>query len=156
MNSWSSSFGTYRDEYPRRSEVKPFTPVDEREAAARDLVLRYDTETGYMGYTIESGQPLFNVSLYDRVVIVRSGGVAGVHNTLDKMYVDLDILYCAMEEPGRVFTIAYRDLEDYVCIKRCSLDRVPDQPVVRTGARGFFATGVHAGGGPGDRFDGQG
>ena len=39
------------------------------------------------------------------------------------MYVDLDILYCAMEEPGRVFTIAYRDLEDYVCIKRCSLDR---------------------------------
>ena len=114
---------TYRDEYPRRSEVKPFTPVDEREAAARDLVLRYDTETGYMGYTIESGQPLFNVSLYDRVVIVRSGGVAGVHNTLDKMYVDLDILYCAMEEPGRVFTIAYRDLEDYVCIKRCSLDR---------------------------------
>ena len=76
-----------------------------------------------MGYTIDSGQPLFNVSLYDRVVIVRSGGVAGVHNTLDKMYVDLDILYCAMEEPGRVFTIAYRDLEDYVCIKRCSLDR---------------------------------
>ena len=114
---------TYRDEHPRRSEVKPFTPVQERDAAARDLVLRYDTESGYMGYTIESGRPLFNVSLYDRVVIVRSGGVAGVHNTLDKMYVDLDILYCAMEEPGRVFTVAYRDLEGYACIKRCTMDR---------------------------------
>ncbi|MCY3713361.1 MAG: hypothetical protein OXH02_08750 [Gemmatimonadetes bacterium] len=114
---------TYRDEHPRRSEVKPFTPVEERDAAARDLVLRYDTESGYMGYTIESGRPLFNVSLYDRVVIVRSGGVAGVHNTLDKMYVDLDILYCAMEEPGRVFTVAYRDLEGYACIKRCTMDR---------------------------------
>ncbi len=114
---------TYRDDYPRRSEVKPFTPVVERDAAARDLVLRYDTETGYMGYTIESGDPLFNVSLYDRVVIVRAGGVAGVHNTLDKMYVDLDILYCAMEEPGRVFTVAYRDLEGFVCIKRCRMDR---------------------------------
>ena len=113
----------YRDEHPRRSEVKPFTPVEERDAAARDLVLRYDTESGYMGYTIESGRPLFNVSLYDRVVIVRSGGVAGVHNTLDKMYVDLDILYCAMEEPGRVFTVAYRDLEGYACIKRCTMDR---------------------------------
>ena len=113
----------YRDEHPRRSEVKPFTPVQERDAAARDLVLRYDTESGYMGYTIESGRPLFNVSLYDRVVIVRSGGVAGVHNTLDKMYVDLDILYCAMEEPGRVFTVAYRDLEGYACIKRCTMDR---------------------------------
>ena len=113
----------YRDEHPRRSEVKPFTPIDERDAAVRDLVLRYDTETGYMGYTIESGQPLFNVSLYDRVVIVRSGGVAGVHNTLDKMYVDLDILYCAMEEPGRVFTVAYRDLEGFACIKRCAMDR---------------------------------
>ncbi len=113
----------YRDEHPRRSEVKPFTPIDERDAAVRDLVLRYDTETGYMGYTIESGQPLFNVSLYDRVVIVRSGGVAGVHNTLDKMYVDLDILYCAMEEPGRVFTVAYRDLEGFACIKRCTMDR---------------------------------
>ncbi|MXW05920.1 MAG: hypothetical protein F4Z81_12770 [Gemmatimonadetes bacterium] len=114
---------TYRDEHPRRSEVKPFTPVQERDAAARDLVLRYDTESGYMGYTIESGRPLFNVSLYDRVVIVRSGGVAGVHNTLDKMYVDLDILYCAMEEPGRVFTVAYRDLEGFACIKRCTMDR---------------------------------
>ncbi|MXY48919.1 MAG: hypothetical protein F4Y38_06400 [Gemmatimonadetes bacterium] len=113
----------YRDEHPRRSEVKPFTPVQERDAATRDLVLRYDTESGYMGYTIESGKPLFNVSLYDRVVIVRSGGVAGVHNTLDKMYVDLDILYCAMEEPGRVFTVAYRDLEGYACIKRCTMDR---------------------------------
>ncbi|MDD9948649.1 MAG: hypothetical protein OXU48_03865 [candidate division Zixibacteria bacterium] len=113
----------YRDEHPRRSEVKPFTPVQERDAAARDLVLRYDTESGYMGYTIESGRPLFNVSLYDRVVIVRSGGVAGVHNTLDKMYVDLDILYCAMEEPGRVFTVAYRDLEGFACIKRCTMDR---------------------------------
>ena len=113
----------YRDEHPRRSEVKPFTPVQERDAAARDLVLRYDTESGYMGYTIESGLPLFNVSLYDRVVIVRSGGVAGVHNTLDKMYVDLDILYCAMEEPGRVFTVAYRDLEGFACIKRCTMDR---------------------------------
>ncbi|MCY3554285.1 MAG: hypothetical protein OXH56_03090 [Gemmatimonadetes bacterium] len=114
---------TYRDEHPRRSEVKPFTPVQERDAAARDLVLRYDTESGYMGYTIESGRPLFNVSLYDRVVIVRSGGVAGVHNTLDKMYVDLDILYCAMEESGRVFTVAYRDLEGFACIKRCTMDR---------------------------------
>ncbi|MDE2845805.1 MAG: hypothetical protein OXO51_03780 [Gemmatimonadota bacterium] len=113
----------YRDEHPRRSEVKPFTPVQERDAAARDLVLRYDTESGYMGYTIESGLPLFNVSIYDRVVIVRSGGVAGVHNTLDKMYVDLDILYCAMEEPGRVFTVAYRDLEGHACIKRCTMDR---------------------------------
>ena len=56
-------------------------------------------------------------------MIVRSGGVAGVHNTLDKMYVDLDILYCAMEEPGRVFTVAYRDLEGYACIKRCTMDR---------------------------------
>lgn len=114
---------TYRDDHPRRSEVKPFTPVQERDAAVRDLVLRYDTESGYMGYTIESGQPLFNVSLYDRVVIVRSGGVAGVHNTLDKMYVDLDILYCAMEEPGCVFTVAYRDLEGFACIKRCTMDR---------------------------------
>ena len=48
--------------------------MQERDAAARDLVLRYDTESGYMGYTIERGRPLFNVSLYDRVVIVRSGG----------------------------------------------------------------------------------
>ena len=114
---------TYRDRYPRLTEVKPFTPVGEREAATRDLVLRYDTETGYMGYNIDTGQPLFNISLYDRVVIVRSGGVVGVHNTLDKMYVDLDILYCAMEESEKVFTISYRDSENLVCIKRCSLDR---------------------------------
>ena len=39
------------------------------------------------------------------------------------MYVDLDILYCAMEEPGRVFTVAYRDLKGYACIKRCTMDR---------------------------------
>jgi DNA gyrase/topoisomerase IV subunit A len=113
----------YRQDYPRRTEVTSFTPMDVREAAARDLILRYDTETGYMGYAIKRGEPLFNISLYDRVVIVRAGGIVGVHNVLDKLYVDLDILYCKMENPDQVFTVIYRDAEDCPCIKRFRLDR---------------------------------
>jgi len=113
----------YREAYPRRTEVTSFTPMDVRDAAERDLVLRYDTDAGYMGYAIESGEPLFNLSLYDRVVIVRAGGIVGVHNVLDKLYVDLDILYCKMEDPDQVFTVIYRDAEGYPCIKRFRLDR---------------------------------
>ena len=147
---------TYRDEYPRRSDVKPFTPVSPRDATARDLVLRYDKETGYMGYAIQSGDPLLNVSLYDRVVIVRAGGVAGVHNTLDKMYVDLDILYCAMEESGRVFTLAVPGPGRLRLRQALPPGPVPDQPALRTGTGGFFAPGVHAGIQSEDRTESRG
>ena len=114
---------TYREKYPRRSKVKLFAPIEKRVAAPKDLIFRYDKESGYLGYNIDSGVELFNISLFDRVAIVRSGGIVGIHDTLDKMYVDLDILYCAPEQKGLVFTIAYQDLEGFFYIKRFSLDR---------------------------------
>ena len=114
---------TYREKYPRRSKVKLFAPIEKRVAAPKDLIFRYDKESGYLGYNIDSGVELFNISLFDRVAIVRSGGIVGIHDTLDKMYVDLDILYCAPEQKELVFTIAYQDLEGFFYIKRFSLDR---------------------------------
>ena len=60
----------YKDNYPRRTEVTSFDQVVAREAAQRNLKLRYDKKTGYLGYDV-NGSTLMDVSQYDRVLVVR-------------------------------------------------------------------------------------
>ena len=62
--------GQYKDQYPRRTEVGSFDQVDVREAAQRNLKLRYDRNSGYLGYDV-NGNVLMDVSQYDRVLVIR-------------------------------------------------------------------------------------
>lgn len=113
----------YRNAYPRRTEIRSFEQVDVREAAQRNLPLRYDRDTGYLGYGVSSGHVLFNVSPYDRVLVIRKTGSYGLHDALEKLFVDRGMLFCGFVAPERVFTVVYRDEKGCPCIKRCKLDR---------------------------------
>ena len=62
----------YRSQFPRRTEIVEIERVDVRSAANRNLKLRYDKKTGYLGHQI-SGTTLCDVSLYDAVLAIRQG-----------------------------------------------------------------------------------
>jgi len=113
----------YKDQYPRRTEVGSFDQVDVREAAQRNLKLRYDKNTGYLGYDV-NGNVLMDVSQYDRVLVVRKNGTYSLHDAPDRLFVDKGMLFCDFIDPKRVYTVVYREKKtNYPCIKRCTLDK---------------------------------
>jgi topoisomerase-4 subunit A len=117
----------YRDLYPRRTEIVSLKKVDVREAAQRNLKLRYDRDTGYLGYEV-NGASLFDVSPYDRVLVIRKNGAYSVHDAPDKMFVDKGMLYCGYADKDTcaktVFTVVFRDdATGYPYIKRCKVEQ---------------------------------
>ncbi len=119
---------------PRRTKIQSFQQVDVREAAVRNLKLRYDEETGYVGYGISGGKLLFEISEFDRILLVRKTGLYSVVNAPEKIFVDKGLLYCGFadkEQIGKkVFSVLYRDKESRkVYVKRVRIETyVVDKP----------------------------
>ena len=113
----------YKAQYPRRTEVATFDRVDVREVAQRNLKLRYDKKTGYLGYEV-NGNVLMDVSIYNRVHVVRKTGTYALYEAPDRLFVDKGMLFCGFVNSERVFTVIYREKDThYPCIKRCVLDK---------------------------------
>jgi len=116
----------HRDDYPRRTEIISFGQVDVREAAQRNLKLRYDPKTGYIGYEA-SGNVLFDASQYDRILVLRKTGAYSVINVPEKLFVDKGMLYCGFADQETcaqtVFTIVYKNEKGYAHIKRCRIEK---------------------------------
>ncbi|MCL2294314.1 MAG: DNA topoisomerase IV subunit A [Spirochaetes bacterium] len=118
----------YKNSFKRNTTVKSFEKVDAREAAIRTLKLRYDNNTGYLGYEVASGEAYFDVSVYDRVLVIKKNGSYLVMNVPDRVFVDKGMLYCAMAEKDEmadvVFTILYKtDDNEALYIKRCKIEK---------------------------------
>ena len=113
----------YGKAYPRRTEIVSFEQVDVREAAQRNLKLRYDRNTGYLGYEV-NGNVLFDVSLYDRVLVIRASGTYSVQDVPEKVFVDKNMRFCGFVDPERIYNVIYRENKTgYACVKRCKIDK---------------------------------
>ena len=121
-----------RDKYCRDSQRKTvitsFEKADIREAALRNLKLRYDGETGYLGYGISTGDFLYDVSSYDRILVVRKSGIYSVINVPEKIFIDKGMHYCGLAEKeelsGMVFTVVFKNEENKaIYIKRCRIEK---------------------------------
>jgi topoisomerase IV subunit A len=113
----------YGGTYPRRTEVVSFEKVDVREVAQRNLKLRYDRDNGYLGYEV-NGSALFDVSLYDRVLVIRKNGVYSVINVPDKLFVDKGMLFCGFVDKEMVYSMVFRDPESLnPYVKRCTIEQ---------------------------------
>jgi topoisomerase-4 subunit A len=118
----------YGKQYGRLSEITSFERVDVREAAERNLELRYDSGTGYLGYGLKSGKVIIEVSPYDRVLVIRKSGVYSVIDVPEKLFVDKGMLACGHADKDiltkRVFSIIYRNNENKsVYLKRCKIEQ---------------------------------
>jgi len=112
----------YRDHFPRRTQIDSIAQVDVREAAQRDLKLRHDKQGGYLGYEV-NGAALFEVSQYDRVLIMRKDGSYSVVDAPDKLFVGTGMLYCGFVDKEQIFNVVYKDKKDFTYIKRCIVDK---------------------------------
>jgi len=119
---------TYGSGHERRTRIGDFEKVDVREAAVRSLALRYDKNTGYLGYGVNSGKELFKVSTYDRILVIRKTGVYSVVNAPEKLFVDKGMLSCGLADKevlgDHVFNIVYKDKKSgYPYLKRTRVEQ---------------------------------
>jgi len=113
----------YKPLHKRKTELVSFKKVDVREAAQRNLKLRYDKDTGYLGYEV-NGNLLFDVSPYDRVLVIRKTGAFSVIGVPEKLFVDKGMLHCGFVDKDLVFTAIYRDEETkFPYIKRFKIEQ---------------------------------
>lgn len=111
----------------RKTEITGFTKVDVKEAVNRDLSLRYDEATGYLGTAVTTGKEILKVSPYDRIFILRKSGVYTVMDVPDRLFVDTGMWYCGFAEKellSRIlFTVIYKDEKtQYPYIKRARVE----------------------------------
>ncbi len=122
----------------RKTAVKKIDAVDVKEVVKRDISLRYDGKTGYLGTSVSSGVEVCKVTPYDRVLIIRKSGLYTVCDVPEKLFVDKGMWYCGLsdkEELNKVlFTVLFRDkTTHYMFIKRCRITQFilnRDYPIV--------------------------
>jgi topoisomerase IV subunit A len=118
----------YRGDFERRTIIGSFEKIEAREAAVRNLSLRYDKNTGYLGYGLSGGKELFKVSPYDRILVIRASGLYSVIDAPEKLFVDKGMLSCGLAEKellaDTVFNLVYKDQETgYPYIKRTRIEQ---------------------------------
>ncbi|MBN1525380.1 MAG: DNA topoisomerase IV subunit A [Spirochaetales bacterium] len=120
----------YGAQFQRKTVITSFEKIDAREAAAaqRNLDLRYDEETGYIGTGVNTGRLLFKVSSYDRILVIRRTGAYSVIDVPDRLFVDKGMYHCVMadkDEMARtVISAVYKNkTTGHPYIKRCIIDK---------------------------------
>lgn len=111
----------------RKTKIARFSKVDVKEAVSRDMPLRYDNNSGYLGTSVSTGQEIMKVSPYDRILVMRRNGVYTVTDVPDKLFVDRGMWYAGFSEKEVLskvlFTVVYRDAKTgYPYIKRCRIE----------------------------------
>lgn len=114
-------------EWKRKTKVASFDRVAAREVARRDVALRYDVQTGYLGTSVSSGDLLFSVSPYDRLLVIRRNGLYTIIPVPERLFVDKGMLYCGLADKEKltdiVFTVVYTEAGGSVpLIKRCQIE----------------------------------
>jgi len=110
----------------RKTKVGAFDKIDVKEAAKKDVELKYDKNTGYLGTNV-AGAKIAEVSPFDRILTIRKNGMYTVTDLPEKLFVGADAWWIGAadkeELSNTVFTIIYKDKETgFACIKRCTIE----------------------------------
>jgi topoisomerase-4 subunit A len=110
----------------RKTVVGLFDKVVAKEVAKRDVDLKYDSKSGYLGTNV-SGAKVCEVSPFDRILAIRKNGMYTVMELCEKTFIGADAWWVGAadkEELSKtVFTIIYKEKgTGYPCIKRCVIE----------------------------------
>jgi len=110
----------------RKTKVGAFDKIDVKEVVKRDVELKYDRKTGYLGTNVAGGK-VAEVSPFDRILAIRKNGMYSVMDLPDKAFVGADAWWIGVadkEELSKtVFTIIYKEKETGCAfIKRCVIE----------------------------------
>ncbi|MDR2731341.1 MAG: DNA topoisomerase IV subunit A [Treponema sp.] len=96
----------------RRTNVGAFDKIVAREVVKRDVELKYDRKTGYMGTNV-SGDKVAEVSPFDRILAIRNNGMYTVMDLPEKAFIGADALWIGVADKDELantpFTIIYKD-----------------------------------------------
>ncbi len=103
-----------RKEYARKTTVGSIEKKTAKEVAVRNLDVRYDIETGYLGTSVKTGESLLKVSSFDKIFYMKNNGEYRVVSVTDKIFAGKEgIFYINYGDKDvisqEIFTIIYRD-----------------------------------------------
>ncbi|MCI0746266.1 MAG: DNA topoisomerase IV subunit A [Verrucomicrobia subdivision 3 bacterium] len=101
----------YGPQYPRLTRSSRYDEVDAREVAFRAFKVAYDRESGYVGYKVTGDEFKMDCTKFDKLIVVFKDGHYKVVELPEKMFVGPDLVYCALPERDRVFTLVYTNRE---------------------------------------------
>jgi topoisomerase-4 subunit A len=96
----------YKEFYPRRTEIRTFKEIEVRELTASELDIRRDTESQFVGSAIK-GESLMKCSSLDKLIFVWNDGRYQMMPPPEKLFVDSNLLYCAIFDRDREMTCVY-------------------------------------------------
>ncbi|MDR2747326.1 MAG: DNA topoisomerase IV subunit A [Treponema sp.] len=110
----------------RKTELIAFEKIDVKEVVKKDLELRYDRVTGYLG-TAVNGEPAAELSPFDRILMLRNNGTWSVTDIPEKAFVGPGVWYIGVAEKealaATVFTVLYKEAgTGHAFIKRCVIE----------------------------------
>ncbi len=107
----------------RKTQIADFNLVGVREVAKRDMDLRFDDTTGYVGTGVKSGEIISKVSEFDKILVIQKDGTYYCSPVADKTFIGKEIAYIGLCDKNiledQVFTIIFQDKKTKVTyIKR--------------------------------------
>jgi len=110
----------------RKTVVESFDKVIAKEVVNRDVDLKYDARTGYLGTNV-SGSKVCEVSPFDRILAIRKNGMYTVMDLPEKAFVGADAWWTGAADKEALakttFTVIYKDKDSgFPCIKRCVIE----------------------------------
>jgi topoisomerase-4 subunit A len=112
----------YGAQYPRLTRPATFGKISERELTADELTIHYDREKGYIGHRI-GGSPLISCSPLDRLLLIWKDARCKVVAPPEKLFVDTNLIYCAVLERDRILTIVY-ELDFFAYFKKFTVGKL--------------------------------
>ncbi|MCI1209388.1 MAG: DNA topoisomerase IV subunit A [Treponema sp.] len=110
----------------RKTTVTNISTVDAKTVVKRDIPVKYDAKTGYLGTGVYGGDEKIRITPFDRVLFVRQSGIYTITEAPEKVFVGPGLWYCGLADKESLaavlFTIIYRDPDTrYLFIKRCRI-----------------------------------
>jgi len=110
----------------RKTIVGAFDKVIAKEVVKRDVDLKYDAKTGYLGTNV-SGIKMCEVSPFDRILAIRKNGMYTVMELPEKAFIGAEAWWVGVADKDALsttfFTIIYKEKDSgFPCIKRCVIE----------------------------------
>jgi topoisomerase-4 subunit A len=101
----------YAPIYPRLTKSSRYDDVDAKEVAFKAFKVAFDRESGYIGYKVSGEEFKLECTKFDKLLLIFRDGHYKVTELPEKMFVGPDLVYSAVPDRERVFTLAYTNRE---------------------------------------------
>jgi topoisomerase-4 subunit A len=110
----------------RKTSVGVFGKINVKEVVRKDVELKYDSKTGYLGTNV-SGAIIAQVSPFDRILAIRKNGMYSVFDLPDRSFAGAEAWWIGVADKevlsDIIFTVIYKDKETGCpFIKRCVIE----------------------------------